>query len=85
MRTVDVAIAGATGAVGAEFLQLLENRDFPLGSLRLLASARSAGKTIRFRGQDLPVEELTEHSFDGIDVAFFSAGGGRSKQFAPAA
>lgn len=85
MRTVDVAIAGATGAVGAEFLQLLENRDFPLGKLRLLASARSAGKTIRFRGQDLPVEELTENSFDGIDVAFFSAGGGRSKQFAPAA
>ena len=85
MRTVDVAIAGATGAVGAEFLQLLENRDFPLGKLRLLASARSAGKTIRFRGADLPVEELTESSFDGIDVAFFSAGGGRSKQFAPAA
>ena len=80
-----VAIAGATGAVGAEFLQLLETRPFPLASLRLLASARSAGKTIRFKGQELPVEELTADSFVGTDIAFFSAGGARSKQFGPAA
>lgn len=80
-----MAIAGATGAVGAEFLRLLEQRSFPLASLRLLASARSAGRTIRFRGEDLPVEELTEGSFKGTDIAFFSAGGSRSKEFAPAA
>ena len=85
MKQYRVAIAGATGAVGAEFLKLLEERDFPLASLRLLASARSAGKTIRFKGEDIPVEELTDRSFNGIDVAFFSAGGGRSKEFAPAA
>jgi aspartate-semialdehyde dehydrogenase len=85
MREYNVAIAGATGAVGAEFLRLLEEREFPLGKLRLLASARSAGKTIRFRGADLPVEELTEDSFGGIDIAFFSAGGSRSKEFAHAA
>jgi aspartate-semialdehyde dehydrogenase len=80
-----IAIAGATGAVGTEFLQLLEKRDFPLASLRLLASERSVGRTIPFRGQLLPVELLTDKSFEGIDIAFFSAGGGRSKEFAPAA
>ena len=85
MKTYHVAIAGATGAVGAEFLQLLETRPFPLASLKLLASARSVGKTIRFKDQDLPVEELTEKSFAGTDIAFFSAGGSRSKQFAPMA
>jgi aspartate-semialdehyde dehydrogenase len=85
LRPVHVAVAGATGAVGAEFLRLLAERDFPLASLRLLASARSAGKTFTFRGESLPVEELSEHSFDGIDIAFFSAGGGRSKAFAQAA
>lgn len=80
-----VAIAGATGAVGTEFLRLLEERPFPLASLKLLASARSAGKTLRFKGEELPVAELTKDSFAGVDVAFFSAGGGRSKEFAPAA
>jgi len=80
-----VAIAGATGAVGTEFLRLLEERPFPLGRLSLLASARSAGKTLRFMGDDLPVHELTDRSFEGVDIAFFSAGGGRSKQFAPVA
>jgi len=85
MRTYSVAVAGATGAVGAEFLQLLEHRNFPLGSLRLLASARSAGTTLPFGGESLRVEELRDDSFDGIDIAFFSAGGGRSKQFASAA
>ncbi len=85
MKTYHVAIAGATGAVGAEFLRLLEERDFPLASLKLLASARSVGKTIRFKGSDLPVEELTADSFRGTDIAFFSAGGSQSKKFAHAA
>ena len=78
-----VAIAGATGAVGTEFLKLLEARDFPIKSLRLLASSRSAGSKLKFRGENLEVEELTPKSFKGIDIAFFSAGGSRSKEFAP--
>lgn len=85
MREYHVAIAGATGAVGTEFLKLLEQREFPLASLRLLASERSAGRALRFRGREHTVAELTNDSFEGIDIAFFSAGGGRSKQFAPAA
>jgi aspartate-semialdehyde dehydrogenase (peptidoglycan organisms) len=85
MKEYRVAIAGVTGAVGTEFLRLLEERDLPLASLRLLASSRSAGKTIRVKGTDLKVEELTARSFEGIDIAFFSAGGSRSKEFAPAA
>jgi len=80
-----VAIAGATGAVGVEFLRLLENRHFPISELRLLASARSAGKTMRFQGRDVLVAELTETSFANIDIAFFSAGGSISKKFAPIA
>jgi aspartate-semialdehyde dehydrogenase len=85
-RRYHVAVAGATGAVGAEFLQLLTERsDFPLGELTLLASARSAGKTINFKGQEIPVKELTAESFAGVDIAFFSAGGSRTKEFAPAA
>ena len=78
-----VAIAGATGAVGTEFLKLLEARDFPMKSLRLLASSRSAGSKLKVRGENLEVEELTPKSFKGIDIAFFSAGGSRSKEFAP--
>ena len=78
-----VAIAGATGAVGTEFLKLLEARDCPMKSLRLLASSRSAGSKLKFRGENLEVEELTPKSFKGIDIAFFSAGGSRSKEFAP--
>lgn len=85
MREYHIAIAGATGAVGTEFLQLLEQREFPLGSLRLLASERSVGRTIRFKGHDHKVELLSENSFDGIDIAFFSAGGSRTMEFAPAA
>ncbi len=85
MSAYNVALVGATGAVGAEFLQLLASRDFPLGELRLLASSRSAGTTIRFKDKDIVVQELTESSFDGIDIAFFSAGGSRSKQYAAAA
>src|SRR5438132_707182 len=84
-ETFRVAIAGATGAVGVEFLRLLEERKFPISELRLLASARSAGKTMRFSGREVLVEELTEGSFAGIDIAFFSAGGSISKKFAPVA
>jgi aspartate-semialdehyde dehydrogenase len=80
-----VAIVGATGAVGVALLQCLEDRDFPVAELRLLASARSAGKTVTFRGRELTVHELTESSFDGVDIALFSAGGGTSRQFAPIA
>ncbi len=80
-----VAIAGATGAVGVEFLRLLEERHFPISKLLLLASARSAGKTMRFNGRDLLVEELTEDSFENVDIAFFSAGGSISKKYAPIA
>ena len=80
-----VAIAGATGAVGVEFLRLLEERHFPVSELHLLASARSAGKAMRFGGRDVTVKELTEGSFRDIDVAFFSAGGSISKKYGPIA
>jgi aspartate-semialdehyde dehydrogenase len=80
-----VAIVGATGAVGIELIRCLEERAFPLAELRLLASARSAGKTLRFRGRELPVRELTEDSFQGVGLALFSAGSGTSKRFAPLA
>jgi len=84
-RPLNVAIVGATGAVGAELIDQLERRSFPLGSLRLLASPRSAGRTLRFRGQSVPVEVLNESAFAGIDVAFFSAGATTSRQYAPIA
>jgi aspartate-semialdehyde dehydrogenase len=80
-----VAIVGATGAVGTEFLHVLERHDFPIASLRLLASERSEGKRIRFAGEDLVVQRLTENAFEGVQIAFFSAGASRSRQFAPAA
>src|SRR5688572_1316795 len=80
-----VAIAGATGAVGVELMQCLEQRKFPLKELRLLASARSAGKTLPFRGTDIAVQELTDDSLKGVDIALFSAGGAQSRRFAPAA
>ena len=80
-----VAIIGATGAVGVELMRCLEQRAFPLAELRLLASVRSAGKTLRFRGRDLPVRELTDDSFNGVQLALFSAGAGTSKRFAPLA
>lgn len=78
-----VAIAGATGAVGIEMLKTLEKREFPVGRLTLLASARSAGKTLPFRGEDVPVRELTPDAFAGVDVALFSAGSRIAKEFAP--
>ncbi len=80
-----VAIAGATGAVGVEMLETLERRNFPVGRLTPLASARSVGKTVSFRGEEIPVQELTEDSFAGVDIVLFSAGGGTSLEFAPAA
>ena len=80
-----VAIVGATGAVGTELIACLQERKFPLSSLRLFASERSAGRTLAFRDQGLPVEVLTEDSFAGIDLALFSAGSGTSRRFAPAA
>ena len=81
----NVAIVGATGAVGVEILQCLEQRNFPVKSLTLLASARSAGKRVAFRGGEVVVRELTHDSFAGIDIALFSAGGGISREFAPSA
>src|SRR5437764_5484159 len=83
--SVNVAIVGATGAVGQEFLTVLAERKFPMKSLKLLASAKSAGKTAEFAGKTYTVEELTKESFKGIDIAFFSAGGSISKEFAPSA
>jgi aspartate-semialdehyde dehydrogenase len=82
---VNVAIVGVTGAVGQAFLEVLAERRFPIGQLKLLASARSAGKTIPFDGETYTVEALTHDSFAGIDVALFSAGGSISKEFAPSA
>ncbi|GAA5481358.1 aspartate-semialdehyde dehydrogenase [Haloferula sargassicola] len=81
----NIAIVGATGAVGVEMLQCLEQRNFPVKSLTLLASARSAGKRTVFRGEEIEIQELTHDSFDGIEIALFSAGGGISKEFAPSA
>ena len=80
-----VAIVGVTGAVGAEFIATMDKRGFRVGKLKALASARSAGKTIDFRGQKVLIEELNERSFDGVDIALFSAGGGISRKFAPIA
>ncbi|MBN2375794.1 MAG: aspartate-semialdehyde dehydrogenase [Sedimentisphaerales bacterium] len=81
----NVAIAGVTGAVGQEFLALLETRNFPAENYKFLASSRSAGKTMTFAGRDYTIEELTENSFDDVDIALFSAGGSISKHFAPIA
>ena len=80
-----VAVVGATGAVGQEFLRLFTERDFPITSLKLLASERSVGKTFTFQNKELIVEEATASAFEGVDVAFFSAGATRSRSLAPAA
>jgi aspartate-semialdehyde dehydrogenase len=80
-----VAIAGATGAVGQTMLSILAERDFPVRSLRLLASERSEGKVLRFKGEEIKVERLTGRAFEGIELALFSAGASRSKEFAPEA
>ncbi len=84
-RQPHVAVVGATGAVGIEMIKTLERRQFPVGKLTLLASARSAGKTLPFKGQATAVRELTKDSFAGVDIALFSAGGGISREFAPIA
>src|SRR5881227_3088320 len=85
MRPQNIAVVGATGAVGVEILRVLERRSFPVASLKLLASKRSVGKTLEFKGKPYKVEELTAEAFKGIDIAFFSAGATRSREFAPAA
>jgi aspartate-semialdehyde dehydrogenase len=85
MNAQNIAIVGATGAVGVEILRVLERRGFPVASLKLLASARSAGKTLEFKGKSYPVEELKAAAFKGVDIAFFSAGASRSREFVPAA
>src|SRR5690242_13513056 len=84
-RNPHVAVVGATGAVGIEMIKTLEKRNFPVGKLTLLASARSVGKKLKYRGQDIAIKELTKDSFAGIDIALFSAGGSISKEFAPIA
>jgi aspartate-semialdehyde dehydrogenase len=84
-RQYHVAVVGATGAVGIEMLDVLERRKFPVSKLTLLASPRSAGKTLKFRGEDVPVQVLGPDSFAGVDIALFSAGGGISKEFGPIA
>jgi aspartate-semialdehyde dehydrogenase len=84
-RNPHIAIVGATGAVGIEMIQTVEKRNFPAGQMTLLASARSVGKTLPFRGRQIPVKELTRSSFAGIDLALFSAGAAISREFAPIA
>ncbi|HOT41774.1 MAG TPA: aspartate-semialdehyde dehydrogenase [Syntrophorhabdaceae bacterium] len=85
MKTYNVAVAGATGAVGNEMVAILEERNFPVKNLKLLASSRSVGKTISFKGTDIKVEELKEDSFKGVDIGLFSPGGAISMKFAPIA
>ena len=85
MREIDTCIVGATGLVGQTMLKVLEEYDFPVGRLKLLASKRSAGKVCVFKGKKHTVQELTETSFEGYDLALFSAGASVSKEFAPIA
>lgn len=80
-----LAVVGVTGAVGQEFLRVISDRDFPYRSIQMLASKRSAGRKLAFEGQEYTVEELRKDSFDGVDIALFSAGGSISKAFGPAA
>ena len=82
-KKIKLAIAGATGAVGNQMIQCLEEADFPVHSVQLLASSRSVGRQLRFKGELLDVKELKEDSFKGVDIALFSAGGGTSEKFAP--
>jgi len=84
-KKYNVAVVGATGAVGGQMISILEERKFPVGRIRLLASARVPGRKLTFAGREAPVEVLGEDSFHGIDIALFSAGGGRSKRYAPIA
>ena len=84
-KSFRVAVCGATGAVGNQMIQCLEERDFPVSELRLLASERSRGRTLKYKGQDVPVQVLGEGSFAGIDIALFSAGASTSTTYAPQA
>jgi len=81
----NVAVVGATGAVGTQMIECLEERNFPVGKIKFLASGRSAGQALEFNGKPVLVEELTRDSFEGIDIALFSAGGARSQEFCPVA
>jgi len=83
MKHHKVAVAGATGAVGREMIKMLESRDFPVEKIKFLASERSAGKTLTFKGKEYPVELLTKDGGKGVDIALYSAGAGVSKEFAP--
>src|SRR4029078_1515804 len=85
MRPQNIAVVGATGAVGVEILRVLERRNFPVASLKLLASRRSPVKSLEFKRKPHKVEELTAEAFKGVDIAFFSAGATRSREFVPAA
>ena len=82
-KKFNVAVAGATGAVGNQMISCLEERNFPINSIKFLASSRSVGRKLKYKGRNIAVEELTEASFKGIDIALFSAGGGPSAKFAP--
>ena len=84
-KSYHIAIVGATGAVGAELLRVLARRNFPVAGLRAISSARSTGKSLCFHDELIPVQQLVEHSFDKIDIAFFSAGGEVSREFVPVA
>src|SRR3989339_711993 len=83
MKNFHVAVVGATGAVGNEMIRILEERQFPVGKLTLLASERSVGKELSFRGQLLPVGVLTENSFQRVEIGLFSPGGSVSEKYAP--
>jgi aspartate-semialdehyde dehydrogenase len=85
MRSYHIAVVGATGAAGTEVLRVLERRNFPVASLRAIGSERSAGKSVRFRGESIAIEKLAEPSFNKIDIAFFSAGGDVSRNYVPIA
>jgi aspartate-semialdehyde dehydrogenase len=82
-RSFNVAVVGATGAVGNQMMACLEERDFPVMGLKLLATSKSAGRKLRFKGEEIPVEELTETSLKGVDIGIFSAGGATSQKYAP--
>ena len=82
-KQFNIAVAGATGAVGNQMISCLEERNFPIKSIKFLASSRSVGRKLKYKGRNIAVEELTENSFKGIDIALFSAGGGTSEKFSP--
>ena len=84
-KKYNIAVVGATGAVGQEMIQILLERNFPINNIKLLASERSAGKKLEFNGEQIEVDKLGNDSFNNIDIALFSAGSSRSKEYAPIA